>query len=522
MRDITAQLESYQDHLDEMYPAVTSDELRRFKSDRARVRSPNPLWRRVYAFGAALALVLGLGIIALVLVGGEQTAELADGDPADVVPTVPQGELADGDPADVGPTVPLTPTSATPSTTAPTTPTTTAPTATPPTGGPIQLTEVSVPWPPLATGVLDPLGRLVAAYWSQDERAMMLMRCADPDCIEPPTVVKLASLDTFQTEGEPYPPQIDDMALRPDGSPILIVWSADQVSHTIYACADPACGTVQAMPLGIAGVVSPPQVAIASDGLPRIVYWSADSRNLELIVCGDATCDIDSRHTVTIETDIWVPVGASIRIDPDGRVLIGYTTEGSSHDMQARIAVCTDESCSRGPTIVTFDDATGPRTTASPDGGFFVWYLTGPFEELLDGDRDVDAIVESLHLMVASCDSGGCDEPRRVEVGWALLHSWQESHLVTMPDGAVAALYSYWAQDSCTQYVDVVVLEPRLATMKAELGHYPGGPILMSEVSPDGILLTVMYDELAGTLDLREVSTEPGQAEPGAPPAPCQ
>lgn len=48
MRDITAQLESYQDHLDAMYPAVTREEILSvyLESEVGAARSPIPVWRR--------------------------------------------------------------------------------------------------------------------------------------------------------------------------------------------------------------------------------------------------------------------------------------------------------------------------------------------------------------------------------------------------------------------------------------------------------------------------------------------
>lgn len=510
MRDIKAQLESYQEHLDALYPAVTTEELSRatVESNGSQVRSSHPSWRRGLAFGSAFLLVLGLGSVSVLLSDRTESAR-----PGDVVTTLPPPPTTSALPSTTGSRSTTTATTdSPPPTPAPEPPTPDA------TEGFFQLNEGS--GFPIAPGVTDSDGRLVMAYWSQEEHAMMLLRCADPSCIGPSEIAKIASLDTFWYEGEAHPPYLDDMALRPDGSPIVIIQSADSLSHMIYACADPGCSTIEAAPLDIPAAFWQPQLAIAPDGLPRIVYGTVNfgRGDLEMAVCRDAVCG--SSSTVRIEAGVVVQSNPLIRIEPDGRLLIGYTTGGFGDDRyEVKIAVCADDSCARGPTLVTIDDAHAPRITTGLDGSFFVWYRRGPRE--MDGALDVNAILEGWDLMVASCDSGGCGIPERVEVPWALLSSWEDAKLVTMPDGNVAAVYSYWSSDDCALLLDVAQLDPVLGTVNAEFGHYPGEEIVASEVSPNGSLAMVILDD-AGTLHLREVSlVGPSQTSPGSPSPAC-
>lgn len=74
MRDVIEQLDSYQDHLDSVYPAVTASEVFDAGTDELEtpVAPPKRAWRPVVAFCAAFGAVVAVGV-SLYLVGGADT-----------------------------------------------------------------------------------------------------------------------------------------------------------------------------------------------------------------------------------------------------------------------------------------------------------------------------------------------------------------------------------------------------------------------------------------------------------------
>jgi hypothetical protein len=507
MRDITAQLESYQDHLDAMYPAVTSDELDSvyIESEAGRVRAPHPAWRRAFAFGSAFVLILGLGVIGFLL-GGRQAVELANDVAPTVVSTVPPSRSATPD-TTIEPVAPPTTVLSTP-----------LPSTTP------ESPSATVPAAVLADGftwqtyfVIDPDGGFAAAFFSEVDDAVKLMRCPDLSCTESSAIVVPGTGSVPDEQHGELAPVIEDLALRPDGSPIVIVSTME--SSTIHACADPDCASIETAVFGESEevAVGTPRLAVAEDGLLRIAYADFDARSLKLAVCEDPLCE--SRSAVTIHDDILIPGETSIHIEDDGRLFVGYEIMREGQLFTATIAVCTDDACSTEPAISTFEDAVKPRWTMIDDEAFLTWYRSGP-EIVAEGDLDVSAMLDAWDLMVAECDTAGCGEARQIEVGWELLQAWggfsTDLRLLQTPSGQVVAIYGYWSPDHCAQLLKVVTLEPQAGTMGTELGTYVGGPFSVSVTSDTELLLA--YQGAEGEVHIVEIpTTAPGPAESGLP-----
>ncbi len=90
--------------------------------------------------------------------------------------------------------------------------------------------------------------------------------------------------------------------------------------------------------------------------------------------------------------------------------------------------MCEDASCLTEPRVVfEADGGVLPVTTEGPDGGFFVWYVTGASglpAELATGEVMEQgyaavpaAYADYSDVMVAACDSDGCGEPQYVQPG---------------------------------------------------------------------------------------------------------
>jgi hypothetical protein len=366
--------------------------------------------------------------------------------------------------------------------------------------------------------VIDPDGGFAAAFFSEVDGAIKLLRCPDSNCTEPTTIILPGTSSLFdEGNDEELPPLIEDLALRPDGSPIVIVSTAG--TSTIHACADPKCSSIETSVFGESEEVrvGTPRLAIAKDGLPRIAYADFDARSLKLAVCQDPLCE--SRSTVTIHDDILIAGEASIHIEDDGRMFIGYEIMREGQPHAATIAVCTDDTCSTEPAISTFENAVKPRWTMINDEAFFAWYRSGP-EIVAEGDLNVSAMLDAWDLMVAECDTAGCGEARQIEVGWDLLQAWGGSstnlRLLQTPGGRVAAIYSYWSSDHCAQLLKVVTIESQFGTIGTELGTYVGGSFAASVISDTELLL--VYQGAEGEVHVIEIpTTAPGPAEADLP-----
>ncbi|MDH5371558.1 MAG: hypothetical protein OEX97_01300 [Acidimicrobiia bacterium] len=503
MRDIIEQLTSYQDQLDDLYPPLTGEDVFIGNVDVRRSGRPMKTRRglRTIAFSAAFVSTVGIGALAFFLRGpadvdpvGDFTPTVLSTVPIPVPTTLPVLTPAITPPDVVAPTTTLAPLSVVPSQTG--------------IEGVIKLTGDSAVGD--VTSALDREGRLVVAYWSIADETMKLLRCTDLGCIEPLRIVvlgPLASTGMPEIPEELAPPTID-MALRPDGSPIVIVQDPVLGFATIYACDDADCSTVAIADFrdgspcdspdeNLCSRTDFPQIAIGRDGLARIVYYHPVLQELKLAVCGDPLCDPESRSTLTIDDNIGIGHGmASIQIEADGGILIGHYAEQGDGTSQARVAVCGDGTCSAGPATFTFNDAVVPRMLGTGEGGFLSWYRSGP---LYEGDPDPGVVVDRWGLMVAVCDQTGCSESTQVEADWELLMSWPaDVRLLPGPDDLTAVAFAYWSPEQCALLLKIATLDPTDGIPGREAGVYMIGSSSFDSVVRDETLMVVFGGEEGG------------------------
>ncbi|MDH3307505.1 MAG: hypothetical protein OEO77_08330 [Acidimicrobiia bacterium] len=451
--------------------------------------------RPVLAFGLGLIVVLaGIGV-GIWLFGGNDADDVISPSPttAPTGITQPAPAPADTPPADAAP--------ASPSTVAPAT---TIPTMTM-TEGVITLTGdhgVTV------STAIDPQGRLMAAYWAENDETLKVVRCVDTGCAQPPETFTLGSIPSVTFENETVGAGRIDMVLQPNGAPIVIVEDPGRDFPTVYACLDVDCTTIESAEFTADARVDYPRIALAPDGTPRISYsqFSTVPVTLDVAVCGDLVCSADQRTTITID-DAQTRGDHSIRIDQDGRIVIGYESLLGGELAEARVAVCADDTCSDGPTILTFEGAIGARTTVGTDGDFWVWYRSGAAYGP-EGQTSETAVQAAWDLMVTACNETGCADATEVEVGWGLLKAWPDDvRLAALPDGTVAAAFNYWSSELCAAPLEITVLDPAAARMGAQLGVYHLGGSTFDLVGTDRGVVSVFGAEEPG---LQAVELAPG------------
>jgi len=315
--------------------------------------------------------------------------------------------------------------------------------------------------------VLDPTGGLIAVYWDEAEGSIKMQRCSDPECMSTRDIVTLGPAQTQFIEGEDYGPSAESIAFTPDGTPIVVMREGDGETFTIYACTDSSCESVLMSPFNETPQtweqgINAPTVAVGGDQMPRVAYWDRAESALMLAVCGDLVCSPERRSTVVVDDDIRLSlIQISLQVLPDGRAFLGYNTVIQHVSHSAKVAVCSDDSCSNVPIIHTFERAVAPRVAFGEDGSFFVWYRSGP-EMVPEGDVDPEPILRDFGLMVVECDDAGCDVPKLIESEWELLFVWgfdQGRMRMLQTSEQTFFVYAHWSSESCDYILEMVAFD---------------------------------------------------------------
>ncbi|HSG79078.1 MAG TPA: hypothetical protein VLD62_05805 [Acidimicrobiia bacterium] len=511
MLDLAERIRSY---YEASADPITADEI---LAPRSSLDAEPPMPRRI----SGPALAAGVAVVLLVLFGGIALmlrAVTSGGGPAESVP----------EPTTTAPVVTTVPGSS-PTTTAPVV--TTVPGSSPTTSAPVVTTTteaaaiVEVPgasWSdptelPVRGSAFAPAvdqeGRLVVAFFSPFDNTIKILRCSDVRCSAESDAATLGPAETVLVEGSVQGPGRLSMALRPDGSPIVLVEQGWPTHGRVYACADPECISVASAefrdpdpcvwPNGVAcPSVMQSRIAIAPDGLPMILYQTGSPERLQLAECGDVTCSPESRNTVTIDAAMRGDLGLTLRIDPDGRILIAYDKETPDGVGAATVVVCEGGTCAGGTTTLRFGDGFGPRITALDGGEFAVWYRTG---QRFGDEGDPFSFVDVSDIWMTTCTVEGCGDATRVEIAEAWLSSWPvDTRLSAAPDGGIVVAFNYWFPDECASILEVgIASDPLSAAVPDVTGRYQiEGPF--DAVVHEGSLLLV-FGGRAGDLSVASV-----------------
>lgn len=355
-----------------------------------------------------------------------------------------------------------------PETAATVTPTTSTSTTSPPEGVPVvTLVDRSVSMSPVS-GTSGADGRPVIAYVDSDGE-LVLLRCGDPDCEDPPDQVVLAYTGEALSV---------DVALLPDGSAAVAVEPVDGEASLLFVCSDPACESVDSSEVGRAGRAAYPSIAIGADGLPRIVYIAAsDPMELRLAACQTRTCSQWEWATIDTLPAQSFTGAPSFRIDTRDRAVIGFWHSQGPEAQQSRVAICEDASCAGSPTIFSIDGGVFAQTTPGVnDDEFLVWYQTGseslPIELITDEamEEGVSAFPaiwsDYSDIMMATCTTQGCADFQHVEVGedWLLPQAARLFLLYTAPDGSTRAFFNHASRNEPTPQLHVTACADETCT----------------------------------------------------------
>lgn len=329
----------------------------------------------------------------------------------------------------------------------------------------------------------DSNGFPVVAYMTEDG-SVQVLRCQDLNCEEDVDHINIG----HSQEALEF-----DMALLPDGSPVVVVQSWGQDYATVHTCFDPSCSEFSFVELGdpepcvyadgrrCEYTVDFPRIAVGSDGLVRVAYLTqTNPRQVKIATCQDQACgsgqpsngppwewSVVTQHPAdTGSGNPW-----SFRIDGNDRALVGHWWEQGYDAQGAAVTVCEDASCATDPELVfEVEGGVVPVTTQGTDDRFFVWYVTGAAalppelatpEAMEQGHAAFPSIYSDYSdTMVASCDSDGCGEPQYVPPGEAWVQPLRSNPLFfTTDDGNPGVIFHHASPDEPTPQLHITICD---------------------------------------------------------------
>jgi hypothetical protein len=278
---------------------------------------------------------------------------------------------------------------------------------------------------------------VVGSYEETTISVIRLVRCLDPQCAEPPSIVDLEDVDVVAwTNGKVH------LALDPFDRPVILHPSED--GPKMAFCDDPMCTSFETRLVDEAtqwgfGVFG--DWAFAPNGNP--VYPSLVPDGLDLVACLDRFCDATS--STRIDTGFFISSWQA-RVAADGSILLVYVIEepigppdpetgydgGKNLRGTQKVAWCADAVCSDGPVITTIDEGTavGGGYPVNGKAGIEIWYTSR--WEPSEGTR------VNLVDTKATCLNEACTEFELSYVGpqdfWDGTDAWVQAEVVAPDD----------------------------------------------------------------------------------------
>jgi hypothetical protein len=229
----------------------------------------------------------------------------------------------------------------------------------------------------------------------------------------------------YTTNGNGITGEYISMKLDSSGNPVVSFWSRNGRALMLVRCGNPNCSNGNSVttvtPTGTGQDRMDNSLTLDSSDNPVISYRHGGE--LRLIHCANRTCSSDT-SIVTVAQDFFdanqldhIPgYFSSVAIDHDGKPVISYYE--SIHDAGGvlKLLYCGNANCTSGNTSITVDAEIGPT------------YLprSGEYSSLAINSKN-DAVISYLGLnglKVAYCGRLSCSTPVLVdnggrEVGWA-------------------------------------------------------------------------------------------------------
>jgi hypothetical protein len=279
---------------------------------------------------------------------------------------------------------------------------------------------------------------VVGSYEETTISVIRLVKCLDPECVEPPVIVDLEEVYVVAwTNGKVH------LALDPFDRPVILYPSEE--GPKMAFCDDPMCTSFETRQGDEANLGEFGNWAFTPDGYP--IYPSLISERphqFDLVACLDRYCDAVS--STRIENTKWgMSSWRTPRVAADGSVLLVYVTEEpigppdpetgyDGDDMYGtqKVAWCADAACSDGPVITTIDEGIrlGGGVLLDGPAGIEIQYIARTEPR---GPEDHRTAINEVTYGKAACLNKACTEFELTHLG-----PYQLEESVGLPDQTVA------------------------------------------------------------------------------------
>ena len=223
-----------------------------------------------------------------------------------------------------------------------------------------------------------PDGLPVVVYESDSGGGLHVTKCSNQACT------------AFSTKTTNQGFLSPSLAFGLDGAPVISSFSYGAFDLFVTKCADAACNSAVTTPLDSADDVGfYDSIAVRPDGKPVVSYYDTQTGDLKVAACDNAACT--SAVITTVDSVGGVGQGTSIVIGPDGNPIISYN-DGTNNAL--KVATCGNPSCTGAAALTTVD---------SPGGAITAMRLG------VDGLPVIAHINWATSIRVAKCASLTCD-----------------------------------------------------------------------------------------------------------------
>ncbi len=199
----------------------------------------------------------------------------------------------------------------------------------------------------------------------------------------------------------------NDIAILPDGRPVISYYDSVGANLKFARCANAACtGTAATLTVdaSVNDVGTFSSIAVGTDGLPVISYYDATDDNLKVLHCANVDCNSGGNAITTVDAFGNVGQLTSIAIGLDGNPVVAYylLVGPFFYDGDFKVAKCANPACTGAATITTFDPA-GTSSTASQ-----ISIAVPPVDGLPVIAYQVSSVGPGAVLWVAKCINANC------------------------------------------------------------------------------------------------------------------
>jgi len=143
------------------------------------------------------------------------------------------------------------------------------------------------------------------------------------------------------------------LALNSNGLPVISYYDATNQNLKVAFCGNATCsaGNIITTVDSIGDVGIDTALILNNNNFPVVSYFDATNGDLKVVVCGNASCTAGNTLTTVDSTGI-VGLFTSLALNNSGIPIISYV---DSTNLDLKVAVCGNSTCTAGNTIITVD-----------------------------------------------------------------------------------------------------------------------------------------------------------------------